>query len=685
MSSRRRRSSRSTIPIARRPCAATTPSAIGRRSWMRWRRFGRSRHPARGRLAPSAGTAPFADACPPDRLPAAALSTDAGSWPRPARRRRRAAGRGAGLWAAAADASPPRRRRRRRQPRRRPARPRAGCRLLSPAALRSVGNDDAGRLYAAQSSPPASPPPAPTGGSCCRRRGSPSSRRSSPAPSAPILPQPDLTAEATAFVRDVAADLDAHKTRALVLAGPALPPDIHALCAWINAQLRAPLDLYDADDMAEAGLAELTDDLRAGKGGALFILGCNPAYDASPEIGFEQAVAKAKLRVHLGLYDDETSRLCEWRIAGKPTRWKAGPTASRPDGSASLAQPLIAPLFDTRSAHQILAALDGDPKATDHDLVRQTWRARAPDGDFESFWRKSLHDGVCAQPAQTKIEGADAPAPGDCAARRPRGPVARAAARPLPVGRRFANNAWLQECPKPLTKQVWGNALGAFNPRDARNWARAPAMSSLFAAGGRQFEAPVMVEPGVARGVVSLALGHRPPQGRRDRHRHRRQRLSRCAPPPSLAIRMSRSQKPAAAGDSHHPECRSHRGGCPRTLSAARSRRGGQTGPPAPEPEKPSLLPERPKPDDGHAWAMVIDAAVCIGCNACVVACQAENNVAVVGPEEVARGRDMHWLRVDVYDHGSMANPRLGFPAGALHALRACALRTGLPGGGLGA
>ena len=99
----------------------------------------------------------------------------------------------------------------------------------------------------------------------------------------------------------------------------------------------------------------------------------------------------------------------------------------------------------------------------------------------------------------------------------------------------------------------------------------------------------------------------------------------------------------------------------------------------------PSLLPERPRPDDGHAWAMVIDASVCIGCNACVVACQSENNVAVVGPEEVARGRDMHWLRVDVYDHGSTAQPEAGLPAGALHALRARALRAGLSGGGLGA
>ena len=89
---------------------------------------------------------------------------------------------------------------------------------------------------------------------------------------------------------------------------------------------------------------------------------------------------------------------------------------------------------------------------------------------------------------------------------------------------------------------------------------------------------------------------------------------------------------------------------------------------PTPVETKPSLLPDRPRPDDGHAWAMVIDAAVCIGCNACVVACQAENNVAVVGPEEVARGRDMHWLRVDVYDNGSAANSKPGFqPVPCMH------------------
>jgi Fe-S-cluster-containing dehydrogenase component len=97
-------------------------------------------------------------------------------------------------------------------------------------------------------------------------------------------------------------------------------------------------------------------------------------------------------------------------------------------------------------------------------------------------------------------------------------------------------------------------------------------------------------------------------------------------------------------------------------LSEASRLQAPQTG------ARPSLLPDRAKPDDGHAWAMVIDTAVCIGCNACVVACQAENNVAVVGPEEVARGRDMHWLRVDVYDHGSEVNPKPGFqPVPCMH------------------
>ena len=190
-----------------------------------------------------------------------------------------------------------------------------------------------------------------------------------------------------------------------------------------------------------------------------------------------------------------------------------------------------------------------------------------------------------------------------------------------------------------------------------------------LAANGRQIEAPVIVEPGIADGVISLTLG----LGRRkagaigngigvNAFALRTTTHAWIIPDVTIATdrRAGRRFSPPRTWSARRKMSASSIR-CTISPTAAKPR-------PAAENAKPSLLPERPKPDDGHAWAMVIDAAVCIGCNACVVACQSENNVAVVGPEEVARGRDMHWLRVDVYDHGTEANPKLGFqPVPCMH------------------
>jgi NAD-dependent dihydropyrimidine dehydrogenase PreA subunit len=227
----------------------------------------------------------------------------------------------------------------------------------------------------------------------------------------------------------------------------------------------------------------------------------------------------------------------------------------------------------------------------------------------------------------------------------------------------FANNAWLQECPKPLTKQVWGNALG-LSPDEAKRLGLASGDLVRIEAGGRATQAPVLIEPGLPAGIGSLTLGY----GRRkagaigtaigaDAYALRSSRAPWCLDDLTLTA-MGRNEpiltpqnvvRHLDEVDALYPL---------RQLASL-----GHANVASAEP-LPSLLPQRP-PSEGYAWAMVIDASLCIGCNACVVACQAENNVPVVGPEEIARGRDMHWLRVDVYDHGSDA------------------LRTGLPGGRL--
>jgi Fe-S-cluster-containing dehydrogenase component len=472
------------------------------------------------------------------------------------------------------------------------------------------------------------------------------------------------------FARQAAADLSANRGGGIVLAGHTLSPQIHALVQWINAQLQAPVDLIEADKTPggrEAGtLADLARDLDGGAVEQLVMIGVNPGYDAAADLEFAGRSAKAGFRLHLGAYADETAELSTWHVP-QTHELEAWSDLRCSDGTASIVQPLIRPLFRSWTGHEVLALLAGRDDTSPYDLVRETWRPQGG-ADFEGWWRRALHDGViagttagAATPGQLRLP--------DIAAAATTGPAMTLILRPDPSvwDGAFANNAWLQECPKPLTKQVWGNAL-SLNPREAARLGVSSGDVVTVAAEGRQIQAPVIVEPGVADGVASLTLG----LGRR-----KAGAIGNGIGANAYAIRTSANPwtipQVTIAKTGRHQEILTTQN-VVRTADDVRElyplhdlSEAIRPNAVAPDP-KPSLLPEPPRSDDGHAWAMVIDAAVCIGCNACVVACQAENNVAVVGPEEVARGRDMHWLRVDVYDHGSAANPKPGFqPVPCMH------------------
>jgi molybdopterin-containing oxidoreductase family iron-sulfur binding subunit len=230
----------------------------------------------------------------------------------------------------------------------------------------------------------------------------------------------------------------------------------------------------------------------------------------------------------------------------------------------------------------------------------------------------------------------------------------------------FANNAWLQECPKPLSKQVWGNAL-SIQPDDAAWLKLASGDLVIVESQGRSIEVPVLVEPGMAQGVCALTLGG---------GRSKAGAIGDGVGANAYAIRSSNSPW-------HIPQISIKPAGRRETILTTQNvvrteeevrelyRLHQFTAAPAgspPSEEPASLMPAGVRPGDGHAWAMVIDTSVCIGCNACVISCQSENNVPVVGPEQVAMGRDMHWLRVDAYDHGSPESPQLGFqPVPCMH------------------
>ena len=478
-----------------------------------------------------------------------------------------------------------------------------------------------------------------------------------------------LRDQAMRLAKQAAADLSANHGAAVVLAGRSLPPETHALVHWINAQVQASIDTV-AIDQTPGGrgpgtLAELADDLDAGTVDQLVMMGVNPGYDAAADLEFAKRSAKAAFRVHLGRYADETTDLATWHVP-QTHELEAWSDLRSSDGTASLVQPLIRPLFRSWTDHELLAMLMGHGDASSYDLVRETWQQHGA-SDFEAWWTRALHHGAIVDraPATTAVGTPNLPA-----ISAPSSPDTgmTLVLRPDPSlwDGSFANNAWLQECPKPLTKQVWGNAL-ALNPNDAARHALRTGDIVTLSSDGRQIDAPVIVEPGVAEGAMSLTLG----LGRRKAGAIGngigvnafvlRTTTHAWSIPDVTMVKTGRreeiltTQNVVRTADDVRELYPLHDLADVAKLQPPRDK-------------KPSLLPERPKPDDGHAWAMVIDAAVCIGCNACVVACQAENNVAVVGPEEIARGRDMHWLRVDVYDHGGEVNPKLGFqPVPCMH------------------
>jgi molybdopterin-containing oxidoreductase family iron-sulfur binding subunit len=453
-----------------------------------------------------------------------------------------------------------------------------------------------------------------------------------------------------------------------VLAGRALSPEEHALVHWINERLKAPVTFVEPPDSLfdrrSEGLADLTQDLHAGNVDALVILAVNPAYDAPADLDAAAAIKKAPFSLHFGAYVDETGGLCGWHVP-ESHPLESWSDLRAVDGTASLVQPLIRPLYATRTAHELLAGLLGRSDASPYDLVRETWSATGV-ADFETWWQQALQDGVIAGstakpavvsgPRLPAIEPASAP-DGLTLVLRPDDSI---------WDGRFANNAWLQECPKPIIKQVWGNAL-AVGPDVAQKLGLAAGDVVHIEAGGRATTAPVVIAPGHAPGVASLTLGYgRDRAGTIGNGLGANAYTLRTVGAPWV-IDGVRLMKTGRIDEVLNPQNYVRLEGDRRDLypvislsDLAAGDTWSKAGP------LPSFYP--PVTYEGHAWGMVIDAAACVGCNACVIACQAENNVPVVGPEEIAQGRDMHWLRIDIYDHGTPDRPQLGFqPVPCMH------------------
>jgi MoCo/4Fe-4S cofactor protein with predicted Tat translocation signal len=460
-------------------------------------------------------------------------------------------------------------------------------------------------------------------------------------------------------------DLQAHRGRSLVLVGETQPAAVQALGFAVNQALgnvgqtitfTEPAEARPVDELGS--LWELVHDMEAGQVDTLLVIDSNPVYTAPADMHFADRLAKVRMRVHLGLHPDETASLCHWQIpmAHFLEAWSDGRAA---DGTVTIMQPLIAPLYNGRSAHELLAALTSQAGQTGYEIVRGYWqqRSRLQGAGFEAFWRRALHDGLVAdsasaeRPVTLRPLSVAAPQPG-------KGLEITFRPDPSVFDGRFANNGWLQELPKPGSKVTWDNAAFV-SPKTAERLGLHSEDTVELRYRGRRLTAPVWVVPGQAADSVTLCLGY----GRTNAGS-----VGNGTGVNAYALRTSH-----ALWASHGLEVAPAGGRWPLASAQRQQTMAGREIVRAATldefKEKPHFAHERaeaPRRDltlypeyeyKGHAWAMAIDLGTCTGCNACVVACNSENNIPVVGKTEVSRGHRMHWLRVDQYYKGDPEQP----------------------------
>jgi MoCo/4Fe-4S cofactor protein with predicted Tat translocation signal len=498
-------------------------------------------------------------------------------------------------------------------------------------------------------------------------------------------------AQRAQWIDPLVRDLQKHRGANVVVAGDRQPPPVHAMAHAMNQALdnvgktviySDPIEASPIDQLAS--LRELVKEMEAGVVKVLLMLGGNPVFTAPVDLRFADHLAKVAVRVHSSLYDDETSAYCHWHIP--ETHYLESWSDVRAyDGTVTILQPLIAPLYRGKSAHEVVAAVLGTPDQAPYDILRDYWRGQKFSGDFEVFWRTALHDGIVEgttfQPKTVKaVSGLESRVSSSQSVQsetRDVKPETRDALEisfqpdPTLYDGRFANNGWLQELPKPLIKLTWDNAV-LMSPKTAQRLGLSYQVGTTGGEHGRVFadmvelryegralRAPAWIVPGHADECATVHFGYgRTRAGKVGNGTGFDAYAIRTANAPGygsgLEIRKTGSQYPLACTQFHH----SMEG---RDLVRAASIEEFRKNPQFAQNENDHGEPERSLYPgfsyEGYAWGMAIDTSACIGCSACVIACQAENNIPIVGKTEVTRGREMHWLRIDRYYKGTPENP----------------------------
>ena len=473
-----------------------------------------------------------------------------------------------------------------------------------------------------------------------------------------------------AWLAALAKDLREHPGHGLIVAGAGLPPRVHAAVLALNAALgnvgstviyREPVDTALPSRRA---LSDLVGSMSLGVVKTLVILGGNPVYDAPAELDFAGAMGKVETTIVLSSHADETARRATWYVP-RAHFLETWDDARSVDGTASVVQPLILPLFGAKGDVELLGLIANGKEQPAHDLVRETWKPILGDTDFDRKWNRVLHDGlqensftpiVAPSVASSAVAGLLAPSEAGA------GDV-EVHFRPSPFlhDGRFANNGWLQELPDAVTKLTWDNPA-LVSPATAASLGVADEDMVQVTVRGRSVSLPVAIVPGQADGTVVLTLGY----GRTGAGRiasgvgYDVYAIRSLAAPDVDAGTMAKAEghvKLAATQEHHGME------GRPMIREGTLEEYQHDPAFAQEAVEVPPLLSlwkEKPY-DAGHQWAMTIDLNACVGCNACVTACQSENNVPIVGKEQVRRSREMHWIRVDRYFAGTPEAPRMVF------------------------
>ncbi|NOZ08654.1 MAG: TAT-variant-translocated molybdopterin oxidoreductase [FCB group bacterium] len=482
----------------------------------------------------------------------------------------------------------------------------------------------------------------------------------------------------------LATDLITHRGYGLILAGPGQPPELHALVFALNdalGNIGRTIRYYEIEDAVLSSVPDLQDLVERMNSGAvstLLLLGGNPVYDAPADLDFSRALQNVPNSIQVANHPDETSTRVNWHIPKAHFLEQWG-DARALDGTASVIQPLIAPLFGAKSDVEVLSAFLSGEDRPGYDLVRETWSHILKQKDFDKRWQTVLHDGLlpdsAARVIQLKISANSLQkALSSLVIAEKEETELIFSPSPAVFDGRYANNGWLQENPHPITKLTWDNAavIGTATARRMQVQNHDVIQVKTESA---SLQLPVWIVPGIAENTICIDLGYgRKFPGRIGGGLGRNAYALRTTASLGFATgvkisKTGRKYRLVSTQDHHGLDVEKLASDeiekrLPVLIREATLEEYHE------EPEFAKEMVEHPplkslwedrKYDEGYQWGMTIDLNVCNGCNACTIACQSENNIPIVGKKEVGHGREMHWIRIDRYFSGEEENPEMVF------------------------